>query len=82
MTLTMHIGEFKARFSEVVEMIKNGVTVKVIKGKSGELVGYFGKTLVPQKPAKRTLGFFKEQGVTINQEDLYWSDQELEEFGL
>lgn len=82
MTLTMHIGEFKARFSEVVELIKKGVTIKVIKGKSGDLVGYFGKNLEPAKPIKRTLGFFKEQGVTISQEDLYWSDQELEEFGL
>lgn len=82
MTLTMHIGEFKARFSEVVELIKNGVTIKVIKGKSGDLVGYFGKNLEPAKPVKRNLGFFKEQGVTINQEDLHWSDQELEEFGL
>ncbi len=82
MTLTMHIGEFKARFSEVVELIKKGVTIKVIKGKSGDLVGYFSKNLEPAKPIKRTLGFFKEQGVTISQEDLYWSDQELEEFGL
>ncbi|MBA4298563.1 hypothetical protein [Algoriphagus alkaliphilus] len=82
MTLTMHIGEFKARFSEVVELIKNGATIKVIKGKSGDLVGYFGKNLEPSAPAKRTLGFFNTQGATINQEDLQWSDQELEEFGL
>ena len=82
MTLTMHIGEFKARFSEVIELIKSGVTVKVIKGKSGDLVGYFGKTLEPEKPVQRNLGFFKEQGVTINHKDLHWSDQELEEFGL
>ena len=82
MTLPMHIREFNARFSEVVELIKNGVTIKVIKGKSGDLVGYFGKTLESAKPVKRTLGFFNTQGVTINQEDLHWSDQELEEFGL
>ncbi len=82
MTLTMHIGEFKARFSEVVELIKNGVTIKVIKGKSGDLVGYFGKNLEPEKPIKRTLGFFNTQGTNINQEDLHWSEQEIEEFGL
>lgn len=82
MTLTMHIGEFKARFSEVIELIKNGVTIKVIKGKSGDLVGYFGQNLEPTKPVKRNLGFFKTQGVNIKQEDLHWSDQELEEFGV
>ena len=74
MTLTMHIGEFKARFSEVIELIKNGVTIKVVKGKSGDLVGYFGKNLEPAKPVKRKLGFFNTQGVTINKEDLQWLD--------
>lgn len=82
MTFTMNIGEFKARFSEVVEMIKNGVTIKVIKGKSGELVGYFGKEITQKKPLKRKLGFFNNQGVTIKKEDLQWSDEELSEMGL
>lgn len=82
MTRTMHIGEFKARFSEVVELIKTGVTIKVIKGKSGDLVGYFGKNLEPTKPVKRNLGFFNSQGVSINKEDLNWSDEELGDMGL
>ncbi|WP_100629688.1 hypothetical protein [Algoriphagus formosus] len=82
MTLTMHIGEFKSRFSEVVEMIKNGVTIKVIKGKSGELVGYFGKDLQEPKPLNRKLGFFNSQGVSISKEDLEWSDEELSDFDL
>jgi hypothetical protein len=82
MTLTMHIGEFKARFSEVVELIKNGVTIKVIKGKSGELIGYFGKENARKLPLKRNLGFFADQGVKIKKEDLHWSDEELAEMGL
>lgn len=82
MTLTMHIGEFKARFSEVVEMIKKGVVIKVIKGKSGEVVGYFGKDIKSEKKFKRKLGFFNNQGITINKEDIQWSDEELEEMGL
>lgn len=82
MTLTMHIGEFKARFSEVVELIKNGVTIKVIKGKSGELVGYFAKDIKSKKPLKRKLGFFNNQGITIKIEDMQWSDDELSEMGL
>ncbi len=82
MTLTMHIGEFKARFSEVVEMIKNGVTIRVIKGKSGELVGYFAKDMEAKKPLKRQLGFFNKQGIKIKIEDVQWSDDELSEMGI
>jgi len=82
MTVTMNIGEFKARFSEVVELIKNGVTIKVIKGKSGDLVGYFGKNIETKKPVKRRLGFFNSQGVSVNKEDLHWSDEELAEMGV
>jgi len=66
MTLTMHIGEFKARFSAVVEVIKNGVTNK---GKSGDFVGCFGKNLKLEKPGKRTYGFFNMQRATSNPQD-------------
>lgn len=82
MTLTMHIGEFKARFSEVVELIKSGVVIKVVKGKSGELVGYFGQDIKPKMTMKRKLGFFKNQGIAISKADMQWSDKELAEMGL
>ena len=73
-TLTIQIGELKTRFSEVVELIKKGETFKVVKGKSGDLVGYFGKTLEAPTHEKRQLGFFNTLGVNINKEDLQWSD--------
>jgi len=82
MTLTMHIGEFKARFSEVVEMLKRGVVIKVVKGKSGELVGYFGKDIKSEETYKRKLGFLNNQGINVNKEDIEWSDEELDEMGL
>jgi hypothetical protein len=82
MILTMHIGEFKARFSEVVEMIKKGVVIKVMNGKSGELVGYFGNDLKSEKPFKRKLGFFIGHGIKINKEDLQWTEEKLEEMGI
>jgi hypothetical protein len=82
MTLNMHKGKFKDRFSEVVEMIKKGVFIKVMNGKSGEIVGYFGKDLKNEKPFKRKLGFFNDQGIKINKEDLQWTDEELEEIGI
>lgn len=82
MVQTMHIGDFKARFSEVVELIKQGVTIKVVKGKAGELVGYFGKDIVPEKKQERELGTLSHLGINIKKEDLQWSDEELSEWGL
>ncbi|EKB51239.1 hypothetical protein B879_00033 [Cecembia lonarensis LW9] len=82
MIVTLHIGEFKARFSELIELTKKGVIIKVIKGKSGELVGYFGKEYPDKKRPKSKLGFFADQKVTISQEDLQWTDEELTNMGL
>ncbi|MBK9257912.1 MAG: hypothetical protein IPM42_20850 [Saprospiraceae bacterium] len=82
MVQTMHIGDFKARFSEVVELLKKGVTIKVVKGRSNELVGYFGKEIAPEKKEERKLGFFSDSGIDIKKEDLQWSDEELSEWGL
>jgi hypothetical protein len=82
MVQTMHIGDFKARFSEVVELIKKGVTIKVVKGKAGELVGYFGKDNRLDVKDERKLGFFSDSGIDIKKEDLQWSDEELSEMGL
>ena len=82
MVQTMHIGDFKARFSEVVELVKKGVTIKVVKGKAGELVGYFGQDIAREKKEERRLGFFSNSGIDIKREDLQWSEQELSEMGL
>lgn len=82
MIITMHIGEFKSRFSEVVEMIKEGKLIRVIKGKSGDLVGYFGKELVAGKKINRKIGFFEEEEVSVSLSDLHWSEQDLEDMGL
>jgi hypothetical protein len=82
MIQTMHIGDFKSRFSEVVELIKKGITIKVIKGKSGDVVGYFGKNIPPSEKTKRRLGFLAENGIDIKKEDLQWSKEELEEIGF
>lgn len=82
MIQTMHIGDFKSRFSEMVELIKKGVTIKVIKGKSGEVVGYFGKDVPPAEKKVRRLGSLSHLGIDIKKEDLEWSEEELEEMGI
>ena len=81
MVQTMHIGDFKARFSEVVELIKQGVTIKVVKGRANELVGYFGKG-EPEGKAERKLGTLSHLGIEIRMKDLQWTNEELEEMGL
>ena len=82
MVQTMHIGDFKARFSEVVELVKKGVKIKVVKGKSDELVGYFGNQSPPEEKTERRLGSLSHLGIDIKREDLQWSDEELAEMGL
>lgn len=82
MVKTMYIGDFKAKFSEVVEMTKKGITIKSVKGKARELVGYFGKDILPIKQPERKIGFFGDLGIDIKLEDLHWSEDELKEMGL
>lgn len=78
----MHIAEFKARFSEVTEWIKQGIVVRVIKGRSGEVVGIF-KQEEAEPPKERQLGVLSHLGpFEFKLEDLQWSDEELDEMGL
>ncbi len=59
---TMHIGEFKAQFSEVLEWVKNGNMIRVVKGKSNELVGYFTLKSNETTIKKRKLGIAAGKG--------------------
>lgn len=77
----MHVAEFKARFSEVTEWLKQGIVVRVIKGRSGEVVGIF-KQDEPGPPKKRKLGTLSHLNFNVTLEDLRWSDQELDEMGF
>lgn len=81
MTKTMHVAEFKARFSEVTEWLKQGIVVRVIKGRSGEVVGIF-KQDEPEPPKKRKLGTLTHLNLNVTLEDLRWSDEELDEMGF
>ena len=44
-----NIAYFKAEFSEVIEFIKKGITIRGVKGRVGKLVGYFGKDIGPNE---------------------------------
>lgn len=79
----MHVSEFKARFSEVIELLEQGITIRVVKGKAGNLVGYFSKKEeeAPQK-TPRPLGILQNEKVNITLEDMQWSEEELDEWGV
>jgi hypothetical protein len=65
---TMHIGEFKAQFSDVVEMVKNGEEIKVVKGRNNETAGYFSMKRSKGLSAKRKLGI----GLKSEEKNVYF----------
>ena len=48
------VGEFKSRFSEVVQWVKQGEEVSVTYGRAKEIIGYFIPKM--KKRRKRQLG--------------------------
>lgn len=57
---TMHVADFKAQFSDVMEWVANGEEIKVIKGRSGELAGYF--MMKEEKTKPRIMGPLAQNG--------------------
>ncbi len=58
---TMSVGEFKAKFSEVLKKVLAGEEIAISYGKSKEIVA----RLVPKMPAKkqrRKIGIFEGKG--------------------
>jgi hypothetical protein len=61
---TLTVGEFKAQFSSVIELIKEGEEVEVTFGKQKEVIGVFKpkvkkkNTMVKVGLLKKTPGFF------------------------
>lgn len=58
--MTLTVGEFKARFSEVLAVLREGGEVLVTYGKKKEIVGRFLPP-VEEKKEKRKLGIWKDQ---------------------
>ena len=74
---TMTVGEFKSRFSEVLEQVKAGVSFTVTYGRKKEIVGYFLPQSQIAKP-DRKLGIMKGKATAefkadykITEEDLF-----------
>jgi antitoxin (DNA-binding transcriptional repressor) of toxin-antitoxin stability system len=74
--LTISVGDFKAQFSDILEMIKAGEKIAISFGKSKKIVAY----LVPpeQQKKKRKLGQLKSKGKVGEVKKI----ERLEEIGL
>ena len=71
---TYSVGEFKTRFSEMIEKVKAGQSIGVTYGKKKELIGVFE----PKKPRakKRKLGMLKGKISYKFKEDFKFSSEE------
>jgi len=74
---TMTVGEFKARFSEVVSQVKAGEEIAVTFGKKKEVVGYFMPETERSKLVKRKLGIMQGKATATFQEDFKMTEEEL-----
>lgn len=72
---TMTVGEFKARFSEVLEAVKKGEEIAVSYGKSHKPIGVFKPFETSLK--KRKLGILKGKASFKVGKDFKITDEEL-----
>lgn len=74
---TMTVGEFKSRFSDVIEQVKRGEEIAVTFGKKKEIVGYFLSKMVESKTLKRKLGILEGKAKVIFQDDFKMTEEEF-----
>lgn len=73
---TFTVGDFKTRFSEILEWVRSGEKVAIAFGKKKEIVAY----LVPKSPAneaKRPLGLLQGKVKVVFQENFKMTEEEM-----
>lgn len=78
----MHIGDFKAQFSDVIKLVEKGVTIKVIKGRAGEVIGYFSKKKEVNLTKPRPVGLLQNEHFVLEKDFFQMSAEELDEWGV
>ncbi len=71
----MTVGEFKTRFSEVIEQVNAGEKIAVTYGKKKKIIGYFSPE-TPQ-PSKIKLGILEGKAKAIFAPDFKITEEEF-----
>ncbi len=74
---TLTVGEFKARFSEVLESVRDGETVVVAYGRNHKKVAAMVPYSELPQPAKRPLGLLKGKARVKFAKDFALQDESL-----
>lgn len=74
----MTVADFKAKFSEVIDLIEEGKEIAVSYGRSKKIIGYFSKhsSLTKKYSKKRELGVLAD-GAFEMVDDFKMTPQEL-----
>lgn len=71
---TYTVGQFKARFSEIIEKVKSGKSIGVTYGKKKNLIGVFEPK--KEKAQKRKLGILEGKAKVEFKEDFKFKSYE------
>ncbi len=74
---TMTVGEFKARFSEALEAVRDGETIVVSYGRNRRKVAAMVPYSELTKPKKRPLGLLKSKARISFRRDFVVTDEQL-----
>jgi len=68
------VGEFKSRFSEMVEKVKSGKSIEVTYGKNKETIGVFKP--IEKKSKKRKIGILEGKARVVFSENFKFDSYE------
>ena len=74
---SMTVGEFKARFSDVIAEVKAGEEIQVTFGKKKEVVGYFMPKSRSSTSSKRKLGIMEGRAAATFSDDFKMTEEEF-----
>jgi len=77
MIKTLYIGEFKSRFSEILEDIRHGDEIVITFGKKKDKIAVLLPFSAYQKQKKVKLGLLKYKGALIIHDDFKITDQDF-----
>lgn len=74
---SLHVGEFKAQFSEVLEQVQQGETIEIVFGKKKTPVAHLVPINGSKQKKKRKLGIWEGKVKYIFADNFKMTDEEL-----